>query len=153
MKVAIAQQPQLRLAAVRHSGSYMQIPEAFARLNEIVTAAGLGNPDTLLIGVYHDDPSITPEDELRSDAGITIPAKTKIPSGLSELIIPAGRYAHTRHAGPYTELGAVWNGLRNDWVPKNGETLGNGMSYEVYRNTPMTAKPHELITDVYLSLE
>jgi DNA gyrase inhibitor GyrI len=27
------------------------------------------------------------------------------------------------------------------------------MSYEVYRNTPMNAKPHELVTDLYLPLE
>jgi AraC family transcriptional regulator len=153
MKVEVVQQPELRLASVRHVGSYMRVNEAFQRLNDLVTAAGLSNRDTKLVGVYHDDPSTTPEDKLRSDAAITIPAKTKLPLGLTELKLPAGRYAHTTHLGPYTGLGEAWAYLKNEWRQKSGEKLGKGMSYEVYRNTPMNAKPHELITDLYLPLK
>jgi AraC family transcriptional regulator len=152
MKVEIVERPALRLASVRHVGSYMRVGEAFQRLNDLVTKAGLSNPDTKLVGIYHDDPSTTPEDKLRSDAAITISAKTKLPAGLTELRIPAGRYAHTTHVGPYTGLGDAWNRLR-EWLQKNKEKLGKGMSYEVYRNTPMNAKPDELVTDLYLSLQ
>jgi AraC family transcriptional regulator len=153
MKVDVVERPALRLASVRHVGSYMRINEAFQRLNDLVTKAGLSNSDTELVGIYHDDPSITPENKLRSEAAITISAKTKLPAGLTELKIPAGRYTHTTHVGPYTGLGDVWNHLRNEWLKQSRETLGKGMSYEVYRNTPMNAKPHELVTDVYLSLK
>ncbi len=153
MKVEVVERPALRLASVRHVGSYMGIREAFGRLNDLVTAAGLSNRDTMLVGIYHDDPSTTPEEKLRSDAAITISAKTKLPPGLTELVIPPGRYAHATHVGPYTGLGDVYAHLRNEWVPRSGEQLGDGMSYEMYRNTPMTAKPHELVTDVYLSLK
>jgi len=69
----------------------MNVREAFVRLNEIVMAAGMTKPDTILLGVYHDDPATTPEEKLRSDAAITVPEKTKLPQGLSELVIPAGR--------------------------------------------------------------
>jgi AraC family transcriptional regulator len=152
MKVDIVNQPELRLAGVRHTGSYVEIGEAFQRLNEIVTAAGLTNRDTLLVGIYHDDPTNSPEDKLRSDAAITIPAKTKLASGLTELAVPAGRYAHARHIGPYAGLGEVWKGLRSEWAPQNKEKPGTGPNYEIYRNTPMNAKPADLITDVYLPL-
>jgi AraC family transcriptional regulator len=130
----------------------MRISEAFMRLNELVTAAGLSNRDTKLVGIYYDDPSTTPEGKLRSDAAITIPAKTKLPPGLTEVIIPTGRYAHSTHVGPYAGLGEAWGHMRNEWLPKSGERLGGAMSYEVYRNTPMSAKPHELVTDLYLPL-
>lgn len=153
MKVEIVQRPELRLASVRHVGSYMRIGEAFQRLNDLVTKAGLSNSDTKLVGIYHDDPSTTPEDKLRSDAAITIPAKTKLPHGLTELTIPAGRYTHTTHFGPYEGLPEAWGYLRNEWLPKSGEKPGKGMSYEVYRNTPMNAKPDELVTDLYLPLK
>jgi AraC family transcriptional regulator len=153
MKVEVVKRPQLRLASVRHVGPYSRIPEAFQRLNDLVTAAGLSNSDTMLVGIYHDDPSTTPEEKLRSDAAITSPPKTKLPAGLKELVVPAGRYAHSTHVGPYTGLGDVWNHLRNEWLARSSETLGDGMSYEIYRNTPMNAKPHELVTDVYLPLE
>jgi AraC family transcriptional regulator len=153
MKVEVVERPKLRIASVRHVGSYERIPEAFRRLNELVTAAGLSNKDTVLVGIYHDDPSTTPVAKLRSEAGVTISAKTKLPAGLTELIIPAGRYAHSTHVGPYAGLGEVWGHLRNEWVPQNGERAGDGLSYEMYRNTPMNAKPHELVTDVYLPLK
>jgi AraC family transcriptional regulator len=131
----------------------MRVNEAFQRLNELVTAAGLSNRDTKLIGIYHDDPSTTPEDKLRSDAAITVPAKTKLPPGLSEVVIPAGRYAHTTYVGPYTGLGDVWRYLTNQWPSQSGERLSGGMSYEIYRNTPIKAKPDELATDIYLALK
>jgi len=153
MKVEIVKRPELRLASVRHVGSYMRINEAFQRLNDLVTKAGLSNSDTKLVGIYHDDPSTTPEDKLRSEAAITIPAKTKLPRGLTEQTIPAGRYAHTTHLGPYEGLGEAWGHLKNEWLKQNRETPGKGMSYEVYRNTPMNAKPHELVTDLYLPLK
>lgn len=153
MNVEVVKRPELRLASVRHVGSYMRITEAFQRLNDLVTAAGLSERDTKLVGIYHDDPSTTPEDKLRSEAAITISAKKKLPRGLTELVIPAGRYAHSTHVGPYAGLSEVWGHLRNEWLPRSGETLGDGMSYEVYRNTPMNAKPHELLTDVYLPLK
>ena len=153
MKAEVVQQPELRLASVRHVGSYMRISEAFQRLNELVTAAGLSNRDTKLVGVYHDDPSTTPEDKLRSDAAITIAAKTKLPPGLTELVIPAGRYAHATHVGPYTGLGDVWGYLKNEGLQQNKEKPRKGMSYEVYRNTPMNAEPDELVTDLYLPLK
>jgi AraC family transcriptional regulator len=152
MKVEIVDRPELRLATVRHAGSYMRIGEAFQRLNERVTAAGLSKPDTQLVGIYHDDPTTTPEEKLRSDAAITVSANTNLPSGLTELVIPAGRYAHTIHRGPYLGLGEKWGFLRSEWLPESGEKSGSGMSYEVYRNTPMNAKPNELVTDLYLSL-
>src|SRR6266513_4678724 len=118
MKVDVVERPELRLASVRHLGSYMRINEAFQRLNDLVTRAGLSNSDTKLVGIYHDDPSTTPESKLRSDAAITIAAKTKLPSGLTELTIPAGRYAHSTHVGPYTGLGEAWGHLRNEWLPQ-----------------------------------
>jgi AraC family transcriptional regulator len=131
----------------------MRIPEAFQRLNELVTAAGLSNRDTKLIGVYHDDPSTTPENKLRSEAAITVAAKTKLPPGLTELVIPAGRYAHATHVGPYAGLGEVWAYLKNEWLQQNKEKPGKGASYELYRNTPMNAKPEELVTDLYMPLK
>jgi AraC family transcriptional regulator len=153
MDVEVVERPELHLASVRHVGSYMRINEAFRRLDGLVKQAGLSGRDTLLVGIYHDDPSTTPEEKLRADAAVTVTPGTKLPAGLSALVIPAGRYAHAVHSGPYSGLGQTWNYLHNEWPRQSGEHLGNGMSYEVYRNTPMNAKPEELVTDLYLPLE
>ena len=101
MKVDIVERPPLHLASVRHVGSYMQIAEAFRRLNELVTAAHLADRDTKLVGIYHDDPATTPEEDLRSDAAITVPANTKLPRGLTSLQFPADAM-HTRSTAART---------------------------------------------------
>jgi AraC family transcriptional regulator len=152
MDVEVVKRPELHLASVKHVGSYMRINEAFRRLDDLVRKAGLSGRDTLLVGIYHDDPATTPEDKLRADAAITVAPHTKLPAGLSALVIPAGRYAHSVHRGPYAGLGQTWDHMRNAWLRQSGERLGSGMSYEVYRNTPMNAKPEDLITDLYLPL-
>jgi DNA gyrase inhibitor GyrI len=78
----------------------MRIPDAFQRLNDLVTKAKLSNRDTLLVGIYHDDPMTVPEAKLRSEAAITVPAKTKLPKGLTQLVVPAPRRIRARCRPP-----------------------------------------------------
>jgi AraC family transcriptional regulator len=107
----------------------------------------------MMLAIYHDDPDTTPEAELRSDAAVTLSPAAPVPAGLTEGRIPAGRYARATHVGPYDKLGDVWAQLKGEWFPQSGHRPGNGASYEVYRNTPMTAKPSELITELYIPVK
>ena len=152
MDVEITNRPELRAVAVRHVGPYNRISEAFGRLGAIAGQAGLVGPGTTMIAIYHDDPETTPEENLRSDAALVIPADARVPEGLTELTIPAGRYARATHVGPYDNLGDSWARLMGEWLPRSGQRVGDGVSYEVYRNNPMNAKPNELITDMYVPL-
>lgn len=153
MKVTIEQMPELRLGAVRHVGPYMGIGRAFARLGEIVEKSGVARTsDMAMLGVFHDDPRTTAESELRSDAALTFPADARIPKGLEERRLPAGRYARTTHIGPYEGLGDVWARLRRDWLAASGEQPANRPSFEIYRNTPETVPKQELRTDLFMPL-
>jgi AraC family transcriptional regulator len=151
--VQIESLPEQRVFAVSHVGPYNTIPKAFARLGEIAGPLGLfTRPGALMVAIYYDDPEQTPAAELRSEAGVVVSAQAQLPGELHELRIPAGRYARTTHRGPYERLGDTWATLMGRWLPESGERLGSGMMYEVYRNTPMTAKPSDLLTDLYVSL-
>ena len=138
MEVEIKEMPELRVAAVRHVGPYNQIPQAFERLGSIVGPTGLASrPDVAMVAIYYDDPDATPQPELRSDAGITVPERTPLPPGLSEQRLAAGRYARTLHVGPYEQLGDAWARFMGEWLPASGHRIGDGVSYEVYLNNPM----------------
>jgi AraC family transcriptional regulator len=152
MNAEITNRPQLRVAAARHVGPYNRISEAFARLGAIAGPARLMGPETTMIAIYHDDPETTREEDLQSDAAITIPAGAALPKGLTELQIPGGRYARATHVGPYEGLGDAWARFMGEWLPSSGERFGDGVSYEVYRNTPSDTPPDELITDMYIPL-
>jgi AraC family transcriptional regulator len=153
MDVTIEKMPELRVGAVRHTGPYMQINKAFAKLGEIAKTAGVEKKgDMAMLAIYHDDPETTPPSELRSDAGLTFAKEARLPKGLEEHKLPAGRYARTTHVGPYEELGDVWTRFMGEWLPASGERLADSPSYEIYRNTPENVKPQELRTDLYVPL-
>jgi AraC family transcriptional regulator len=153
MRVRIVTRPSLTAAALRHVGPYATIGGTFARLDELARSAGLGSlRGTSLLAVYHDDPEATPAAALRSDAALVLPGRTPIPPGLTRLRLPAGRYARTTHLGPYELLGDSWARLLGDWLPRSGRRIGDGVSYELYRNTPATVPPAALRTDLFLPL-
>ncbi|MDB4892305.1 MAG: Transcriptional regulator, AraC family [Gemmatimonadetes bacterium] len=154
MDVEIKNLPALRVAAVRHIGPYLQINEAFERLGQIAGRAGLIQPpDTEMVALFYDDPDSTPADQLRSDAGITVPPNATLPAGLTEHHVPAGAYASTVHVGPYEQLGDAWARLMGEWLPSSGRRInGDAPSYEVYLNTPMTVPKNELRTEIRIPL-
>ena len=152
MNVEVKDMPDLRVAAVRHIGPYNQIPLAFERLGQIAGSAGLFKPDASMLAIYHDDPETTAQDQLRSEAGITVPADARLPKELVEEHIPAGKYACTVHVGPYEQLGDTWARFMGEWLPASGHRVGPGASFEIYRNTPMTTPKDQLVTELYISI-
>ena len=153
MNVEITAMPEQRVGAVRHTGPYNQIGEAFGRLGAIAEAAGLfSNSGASMIALYHDDPDSTPVDQLRSDAGITVLENAVLPPELTEQRLPAGRYARTVHAGDYATLGDTWARFLGEWLPASGEQLASGPSYERYLNTPMNTPKDALRTEIYIPL-
>lgn len=162
MDVEIEELPELSVAALRHVGPYHRIGEVFMKLGEIVGRSGLFEkvpPDlgpwgpTAMLGMYHDHPENTPEDELRSDAALAVSPDAELPEPLVRLEIPAGRYARYSHIGPYEGLPEAWSRLMGEWLPNSGECPRDAASLEVYRNDPSTTKPEELHTDLYVALE
>lgn len=152
MNVAIQDLKELRVATLRHVGPYNRISEAFGRLGSVAGPAGLFVPPMTMLALYHDDPETTAEAELRSDAGVVVTADAAIPSALAEQRIPAGRYAVATHVGPYEQLGDAWSRLMGQWLPASGERLGDGVTFEIYRNTPMDTPKEELRTELYVPL-
>ena len=150
MHVEIETLPALRLATVRHLGPYQQIGRAFGRVDEIVTRAGL--PHRELVGVYYDDPTLTPADQLRSDAGVLIDEGVQLPPGLVEQRVPAGRYARAEHAGSYAGLPGSWGELKRALAAQTGNPNPRGYTFELYRNTPMEVPEGELRTLLYMSI-
>jgi AraC family transcriptional regulator len=153
MKAEIIDQPAMRVAAVEHRGPYHRIGEAFGKLGEIAGPAGLFGPGAKMIGVYYDNSDSTPESELRAHAGITVSETAKLPPGLTEVRIPAGRVARATHIGGYEGLHGSWAELTGAWLAQSGQRMGEGVSYEIYLNTPMDTPKEKLRTELYIPLQ
>ncbi len=152
MNVDIVNLEAQRVAALRHSGSYLQIGNTFAKLGPLCERDHLIGTHSAMVALFYDDPETTPEAELRSDAGIVVMASAAIRAPLAELILPAGKYAVTLHKGPYRLLPDSWARYMGQWLPQSGHQLGPSTPFEKYLNTPMDTPEAELRTELYLPL-
>jgi AraC family transcriptional regulator len=153
MDVKITTRPAFRVAALAHIGPYNTIGSAFDRLGRIAGPAGLfSHADADMVAIYLDDPETVPAGQLRSAAGVIVPAGLALPAELQELHLPAGRWACTVHRGSYDGLGDAWQRLLGQWLPSSGHRVGVGEFYELYLNHPGNASEEELQTELYVPL-
>jgi AraC family transcriptional regulator len=153
MEVEIKDMQELRVATLPHVGPYNRISEAFARLGDIAASQGLLGAASAMLAIYHDDPETTPASELRSDAALVVEPNVELPPALGEQRLPAGRYACTTHVGPYEQLGDTWARFMGEWLPRSRYRMRDGVSYEIYRNTPADVPKEQLHTELYIPLE
>ena len=135
-----------RLAVSEHRGSYMDIGRAFSRVRDRV---GSGS---LMVAIYEDDPDAVPPADLRSAAGTVVDPGMRIPHGLAERMVPAGRYAIMRYIGPYSSMHAAYLWLYGQWLPSSGEEPRDHPIVEEYLTDPATTPPAHAVTDILLPL-
>jgi AraC family transcriptional regulator len=105
-----------------------------------------------MIGLVHDDPDVTPADKVRYDAAI-VPSRPVDPEGeFGVTEIPGGKYAVFTHRGPYETLGQSYQRFFGNWLPKSGHELRDAEAFEEYLNSPMTARPEDLLTRIHVPL-
>jgi AraC family transcriptional regulator len=154
MNVEIETCPARRVAALSHVGPYNTIGVAFERLGAIAGAAGLfAQPGAQMIALYFDDPETVPAAQLRSAAGVTVPAGIALPPALHEVLLPAGRWAHALHRGSYAGLGDAWQRLLGQWLPASGHRMASGECFELYLNHPGQVSEDRLETRLYVPLQ
>ncbi|MDQ8729961.1 AraC family transcriptional regulator [Bradyrhizobium sp. LHD-71] len=150
--VTIKTIPSLRLAAIYHLGSYMQIGKAFEQLYGWFAVRGLLGTATRSIGVYYDDPFSVDEDALRSRAGLVVDPGFAVQAPLIETMIPGGRHAVLRHKGPYATMRAAYQWLYGTWLTQHDEEPADAPVFEEYFNNPRDTAPADLLTDICLPL-
>jgi AraC family transcriptional regulator len=79
LAVRIEKSPARRVVFVRHVGAYSEVGSAWQKLIGWAMPRGLfGGPESPMIGIVHDDPSITPQQHVRYDACLVVPAERTI---------------------------------------------------------------------------
>lgn len=143
--------PVLQLA---HRGSYMGISQSFDLLNSHAGARGWMNAETRWLGIFLDDPVVTPEAELRSFACISLPAgwQDAVEAPFTQQRLAGGKYAVLRYQGPYSAMQAVYQWFCGQWLPASGLEAADAPPFEDYLNNPRCTAPADLLTDIYLPL-
>jgi AraC family transcriptional regulator len=142
----------LRLAFIRRLGPYREAGAAFERILAWAGPRGLLGPDTLVLGLYYDDPATTPPDRLRLDACVSVGEGVAAEGEIHVQEVPRGQYVVATHRGPYEALADTYGALIR-WVATGGRKPRAAPCVEIYRNDPKTTLPADLVTDVYVPLE
>ncbi len=135
MEVEVTGMPELHVACVRHVGPYESggIGEAFSKLMEWAGPKGYCKSGRV-IGMYWDNPDVTPPEKCRSDACITVPEDAKVSGEIKLQTIPGGLYA-VYHCEVYNnEFGKPWSDIMYEWLPGSGYEMDERPRYEIYLN-------------------
>ena len=152
LPVEVKELPAIKIVFLRHTGPYAQVGATWGRLMSWAGMRGLLGAHSRTIGLVHDDPDVTPADKVRYDAAVVVtrPVEAEGEFGVTE--IPGGKYAVFTHRGPYETLGKTYQRFFGGWLPKSGRELGDAEAFEEYLNSPMNAKPEDLVTRIHVPL-
>jgi AraC family transcriptional regulator len=151
--VKIEQMPALTLAALSHSGPYLEIGRVFQSLFGILASRGILGPNSHMIGLYYDDPESVPAEKLRSKAAAIVDESASLEAPLERFVHEPGQFATIVHKGPYSELMPAYRWLFGEWLMSSGHELDNRPSLEEYLNSPMDTQPAELLTKICMPLK
>lgn len=143
------------VVAANHTGSYMNIGNAFEKIFGWLGVRGLISPQLRSIGIYYSDPDSIAEAELKSAACVALPdmASLELDQSVERKQINGGEYAVFRHKGPYAEMRNVYQWLYGQWLPNSDRDVADQPVFEEYLNNPREVAPTDLLTDIYLPLK
>lgn len=152
--VRITPLPSRRIACIRVVGKYCSevLGPAFGRIGQWAASNGIFTPQTLCIGVYHDDPEVTAPEKQRADVGVTVSDSFQPSGEIQVQTLIGGLHAVLTHKGPYSTLGESYRWLYSVWLPNSGREPADAPPYEVYLNDASQTPPEELLTDICIPL-
>mgnify|MGYP000906760484 FL=1 len=154
LSIDVKDLPERTVAYVRNVGPYRGNSALFEDLfGRLFRWAGPRNlcrfPETQVLAVYHDDPDITREDNLRLSVCITVPDDTKVDGEVGKMRISGGRYAVARfelkESGDYE---AAWDHLYAGWLPGSGYQPDDRLPFEHYLNDPKDHPEGKHVVDI-----
>lgn len=136
-----------RTCVLSEISTYME--DALDQATTEMTVAGIPTSDSMA-AVYHSLNMKTQVMEFSAGYLVSDSAPAA-PASLTDWKAPAGNAFGVRHTGAYEFLGNAWS-VANQHVRYKKLKQAKCGAYEVYRNSPKTTAPADLITDVYLPL-
>lgn len=130
--------PAMRVACIRRVGAYGPgIGETFQTLFQHIEPFIKCGAQTLFIAAYYDNATITPPEDCRADACVTIPNDLTLPEGcgLETRELPGGDYAiFMRAIDQLNEFPQAWEEVVTKLLPALGKQKDDRPCYEVYYN-------------------
>ena len=142
MNIKIEKLPGYRIAYMRRIGAYgPDNVQVMQQLKKWAITRNLLIESSIILGVAHDTPEVTPPEKCRYDACIVLSDDYELESNINETRLPGGKYAifpvdHTSEA-----IAKAWNDIFAVWLPDSGYQIDNRPVFERYTVVTKKNKP------------
>jgi len=151
--IEVKDMPSMHVAYIRHIGPYKGDAALFEGLfGKLCAWAGprglIKPPQTQFLCVYYDDPEVTPDEKLRVDVCMTVPAKTEVDGEIGKATLEGGPYAVGHFELLPPEYEEAWTAIMGHWLPQSGYQCDDKPCYELYLNDPKQHPEGRCIVDI-----
>jgi AraC family transcriptional regulator len=140
------------VAYVRYTGRYQGAAEVFtelyARLMRWAEPRGFVTPTTPLFNVYHDDPSLTADEQLRVSVCIPVPPGTPAGGDIGRMAVPAGEVAVGRFELGVHDYPEAWYAMAAGWLPDSGYEPDDRLPFERYLSERQAQREDAEVVDI-----
>ncbi len=153
VNVNVKELSPMTVAYVRNIGPYKGNSKMFdalwAKLMKWAGPRGLMNqPDLKMLSIYHDDPEITDENNLRVSVCLTVPPETIVDGEVGKMEIPGGKYAMAHFEITKDEFQDAWDYVFGKWLPDSGYQPDDGPCFELYPGDPKEHPEHKYVIEI-----
>jgi len=142
---------EVRCAYIRHKGYNKTIKYTWEKLKAL--AYELNIKDYQEIGFHHDNPSITPLDDCKYIAAITIPYNIKIENRISTFILPEALCAVFSYKGKYGDIINLIRYIHQDWIKDKGYEVTTQPCSVKYIKNHLLDKSEEFEVEVWVPIK
>ncbi len=121
----------IEVISIQHVGPYSGIGEAFGKLAAWAGANNHWSKGPRMIGIYHDDPTATAPEKLRSSACLEAKEGMEPAAGMTRYTVSGGKYLVMNAEVTMAEYGEAWQAIDAE-VGKRGLQDDNRDHYELY---------------------
>ena len=155
-RVDVKNLPDLTVAYVRHIGPYKGDGELFRALwDKLFRWAGprglTEQKDMKCLNVYHDNPEITDENNLRTSVCISsVPEATEVSGEIGKMNLKGGKYAVAHFEINVDQYEQAWTYVYGTWLPESGYQPDDRPCFELCLNNPEEHPEKKHIVDIYV---
>jgi len=157
--ITIEELKDVRVIYIRFRGTYIEFRKNSRRLfNQIFKFAQdndlIIENQTKVLTIYHDNPFITDEKNLRTSVAMTVPNDAKFveTDNITSMIINGKFGIGHFHLSP-SEYGEAWTYMYQNWLFVGSEKPRDSFPFEMYITEPPKKFKDKSYTDIYIPIE
>lgn len=155
LNIKVENLPSYRIAYMRNIGPYGSSNiSVLQKLKKWAMTKDLISQSTIMLGIAHDDPAITPPEKCRYDTGIVISEDCRLDSNVIENRLSEGLYAvlqvdyHTVEA-----MRQAWEKVSSDWLPLSGYEVDERPFIERYTGAAIDTEIKPITCEICLPIK